>query len=150
MKTAWAVPLALETTQQYSCCRHQLLQSQSSWLYIPMTAKDIPFPLHTACNFEVKSRTAYSVHKICTDQGAQFAAACFPWSVDVPVCVLVVPTGVAVPAKVNSMVPINSAIRAYMTYIGGRNSAGRTANKSVQECCKPYLGAIEVALRRLQ
>ena len=66
---------------------------------------------------------------------------------DVPVCVLVVPTGVAVPAKVNNMVPINSAIRAYMTCGVGKEFARRTDKKSVHECRKAYFGASEVAVR---
>lgn len=47
-----------------------------------------------------------------THQGAQLAEALFPLAVAVPVCVDVVPTGVDVPAKVNSMTPMNSAARA--------------------------------------
>ena len=46
--------------------------------------------------------------------GAQFALALLPATVAVLTCVVTVPAGVAVPAKVKSNTPRNSAPRAYL------------------------------------
>lgn len=84
----------------------------------PNTAKDIPLPLNRTIQVVSDAnmtclRKVSTVSNACaTHHGAQFALALFPAAVAVLTCVDMVPVGVADPANVNSITPINSAARA--------------------------------------